>query len=75
MNFDINGLLKQALSGGAGLNNLLSQLDGMGGKFQQAAMMIKGKNAQQLQTFAQNLAQEYNVDLNQLLGAFGVRPQ
>ncbi len=64
--------LAQSLDGGTGFMDALRQVASMGQRQAQIVGMIQGKSAQELQTFAQNLAKEYNVDLNSLLQQMGV---
>lgn len=71
-NFNPAGFLIQALNGGQNLGNVLKQIESKGIQYAQAVSMIRGKNAQQLQTYAQNLAKEYNVNIDDLLKQLGV---
>lgn len=71
--FDPAGFLLRALNGGQGLGDALKQIESQGVQYSQAVKMIRGKNAQELQTYAQNLAKEYGVDLSTLLNQFGVK--
>ena len=64
--FNPVAFLQQALMGGKGLPDALQQIAAQGGQYAQVVNMIKGKNAQELQTYAQNLAKEYGVNLDEL---------
>ena len=70
--FNPVAFLQQALMGGKGLPDALQQIASQGGQYAQVINMIKGKNAQELQTYAQNLAKEYGVNLDELLRGIGV---
>ena len=64
--------LQQALMGGKGLPDALQQIASQGGQYAQVVNMIKGKNAQELQNYAQNLAKEYGVNLDGLMRGIGL---
>ncbi len=64
--------LAQSLDNGTGFMDAMRQIASMGQKQAQVIGMIQGKSAQELQTFAQNLAKEYGVDLNAILQQMGV---
>lgn len=51
-------LVMQALGAGQPLNNILGNLAGQGAQYAKAVELIKGKDAHQLQTMAQNMAKE-----------------
>ena len=70
--FNPVAFLQQALMGGKGLPDALQQIADQGGKYAQVVNMIKGKNAQELQTYAQNLAKEYGINLDELLRGIGI---
>ena len=70
--FNPVAFLQQALMGGKGLPDALQQIAAQGGRYAQVVNMIKGKNAQELQTYAQNLAKEYGVNLDELLRGIGL---
>ena len=70
--FDPVAFLQQALMGGRGLPDALKQIAAQGGQYAQVVNMIQGKNAQELQAYAQNLAKEYGVNLDELLRGIGV---
>lgn len=65
-------LVKQALGAGQPLNNILSNLAGQGAQYAKAVELIKGKDAHQLQTVAQNMAKERSIDLGDLMRALGI---
>lgn len=60
-------LVMQALGAGQPLNNILGNLAGQGAQYAKAVELIKGKDAQQLQTMAQNMAKERGIDLGDLM--------
>lgn len=66
--------LLQALMGGKGLPDSLQQIAGQGGQYAQVVNAIQGKNAQELQTYAQNLAKEYGINLGELMRGLGFNP-
>ncbi|MGM9682556.1 MAG: hypothetical protein ACI3XQ_03060 [Eubacteriales bacterium] len=72
--FNPVAFLQQALFGGKGLPEALQQIAAQGGQYAQAVNMIKGKNAQELQAYAQNLAKEYGVNLDELMRQMGITP-
>lgn len=65
-------LVKQALGAGQPLNNILSNLAGQGAQYAKAVELIKGKDAHQLQTMAQNMARERGINLGDLMRSLGV---
>ena len=70
--FNPVSFLQQALMGGKGLPDALQQIAAQGGQYAQVVNMIKGKNAQELQNYAQNLAKEYGINLDELLRGIGI---
>ena len=70
--FNPVAFLQQALMGGKGLPDALQQIASQGGQYAQVVNMIKGKNAQELQAYAQNLAKEYGINLDELLRGIGL---
>ena len=66
-------LVMQALGAGQSLNNILSNLAGQGAQYAKAVELIKGKDARQLQTMAQNMAKERGIDLGDLMRSLGIR--
>ena len=52
---------------------MIQQMFGNHPQFGQVMQIIKGKNPQQLEQYARNLAKNQNVDLNQLASQFGLR--
>jgi hypothetical protein len=67
-------MLLSALGSGQSLDNVLSSLSSQGQEYARAVNLIRGKNAQQLQTIAQNMARERGIDLNAMLSSFGITP-
>ena len=61
-------LVMQALGAGQPLNNILSNLAGQGTQYAKAVELIKGKDAHQLQTMAQNRG----IDLGDLMRSLGI---
>ena len=70
--FNPVAFLQQALMVGKGLPDALQQIAAQGGQYAQVVNMIKDKNAQELQTYAQNLAKEYGINLDELLRGIGL---
>ena len=64
--------IMQALNGGQPLNNILSNLAGQGQQYAKAVELIKGKDAHQLQTMAQNMAKERGINLDELMRSLGI---
>ena len=65
-------LVMQALGAGQPLNNILGNLAGQGAQYAKAVELIKGKDAHQLQTMAQNMAKECGIDLGDLMRSLGI---
>lgn len=65
-------LIIQALNGGQPLNNILSNLAGQGQQYAKAVELIKGKDAHQLQTMAQNMAKERGINIDELMRSLGI---
>lgn len=70
--FNPVAFLQQALMGGRGLPDALQQIAAQGGQYAQVVNMIKGKDAWELQTYAQNLAKEYGVNIDELMRGIGL---
>lgn len=51
---------------------MMQQMFGMNPQFKQVMQLIQGKNPQQLEQYARNLAKNQGVDLNQLANQFGL---
>ena len=57
---------------GQPLDNILVGLAGQGQQYAKAVDLIKGKDAHQLQTMAQNMARERGIDINELMRSLGI---
>lgn len=66
-------LVMQALGMGQPLDAILGTISQKGGKYAKAVEMIRGKNAEQLQTMAQNMARERGIDINEIIDSLGLR--
>lgn len=51
---------------------MLQQMAGQNPQVRQAMQMMRGKSSAELQQMARNMANERNIDLNQLLQQFGM---
>ncbi len=65
-------LLVQAMNSGKDPMSLMQMMSGQNPQIAQAFQMMQGKNPQQLQTMAQNMAQERGIDLNQMIRQLGI---
>ena len=52
---------------------LVQSLAGNNPQIQQILNNLQGKNPQELEQYARNVAQSKGIDLNQFLGQFGIR--
>ncbi len=52
---------------------MIQQMFGNHPQYGQIMQNIRGKNPQQLEQYARNLAKNQNIDLNQLANQFGLR--
>ncbi len=66
------GMILQALNMGQPLDNILGSLAGQGQQYAKAVELIKGKDAHQLQTMAQNMARERGIDINDIMRSLGI---
>ncbi len=51
---------------------MIQQIFGSNPQYKQIMQVIQGKNPQQLEQYARNLAKNQGIDLNQLAGQFGL---
>ena len=65
-------LLVQAMNSEKDPMSLMQMMSGQNPQIAQAFQMMQGKNPQQLQTMAQNMAQERGIDLNQMIRQLGI---
>lgn len=68
-------MLMQAAQAGGNPVVMLQQMAMQDPQIAQAYRLINGKNAQQLQTMAQNIARERGIDLNQVVQSLGINPR
>lgn len=52
---------------------MIQQMFGNNPQYRQVMQAIQGKNPQQLEQYARNLAKNQGIDLNQLAGQFGLK--
>lgn len=64
--------LVQALNSGGNPMAMLQQMADGNPQIAQAVQLMRGKNPQQLQTMAQNMARERGIDINQLIRQLGI---
>ena len=65
--------LVQIVNSGGNPMGILGQAAQQSPQFAQAFGMIQGKNAQQLQAMAHNMAKERGIDINQLMSQLGLQ--
>jgi len=65
-------MLVQAMNSGRNPMQMMQQMAGQDPRIAQAMQMMQGKNAQQLQSMAQNMARERGIDLNQMIRDLGM---
>lgn len=68
-------MLMQVAQTGGNPMAMLQQMAMQNPQMAQAYRLINGKNAQQLQTMAQNMAKERGIDLNQVVQSLGINPR
>lgn len=64
--------LVQAMQRGGNPTVVMQQMAYQSPQVAQAVQMMQGKTPQQLQTMAQNMAQERGIDLNQMIRQLGI---
>lgn len=64
--------LVQAMQRGGNPMVMMQQMAYQSPQVAQAVQMMRGKTPQQLQTMAQNMAQERGIDLNQMIRQLGI---
>lgn len=64
--------LVQVLNSGGNPMAMLQQMAGGNPQIAQVAQMLRGKNSQQLQQMAQNMARERGVDINEMIRQLGI---
>lgn len=67
------GLVMQALGMGQPLDAIMKTISQKGGKYAKAAEIIQGKNAEQLQTIAQNMAKENGINIDDIISSLGLK--
>lgn len=65
-------MLVQAMNNGGNPMALMQQMAGQNPQIAQAMQMIQGKNSQQLEQIARNMAKEKGVDINQMIRDLGI---
>ena len=65
-------MLVQAMNGGGNPMALIQQMAGQNPQIAQAYQLMQGKNPQQLQMMAQNMARERGIDINQMIRQLGI---
>lgn len=65
-------MLVQAMNGGGNPMALLQMMAGNNPQIAQAFQMMQGKSPQQLQSMAQNMANERGIDLNEMIRQLGI---
>lgn len=73
MGFNPVATILNAAAGGGNPMDIALKLLGPSPQMQQAAQLINGKNAQQLQTTAINMAQQRGIDINALARNLGIK--
>lgn len=64
--------LMNVMRSGGNPGAMLQQMAGQNPQVRQAMQMMRGKSSAELQQMAKNMANERNIDLNQLLQQFGM---
>lgn len=64
--------LMNVMRAGGNPGAMLQQMAGQNPQVRQAMQMMRGKSSAELQQMAKNMANERNIDLNQLLQQFGM---
>lgn len=64
--------LMNVMRAGGNPGAMLQQMAGQNPQVRQAMQMMRGKSPAELQQMAKNMANERNIDLNQLLQQFGM---
>lgn len=65
-------MLVQAMNNGGNPMALMQQMAGQNPQIARAMQMIQGKNSQQLEQIARNMAKEQGVDINQMIRDLGI---
>ena len=65
-------MILQALSNGRSLDSVLDAIGKQTPEMERACSIIRGKNAQQLQEIAENMARERGIDIRELAKNLGI---
>lgn len=65
-------MLVNVMRNGGNPMQAMGQMAGQDHRIAQAMQMMQGKNSQQLQSMAQNMARERGIDLNQMIRDLGI---
>lgn len=65
-------MILQAIAGGRPLDNILDAIGKQSPEMDKAVSIIRGKNAEQLQGIAENMARERGIDIRTLVKNLGI---
>lgn len=65
-------MILQAIAGGRPLDNILDAIGKQSPEMDKAVSIIRGKNAEQLQGIAENMARERGIDIRALVKNLGI---
>lgn len=65
-------MILQAIAGGRPLDNILDAIGKQSPEMDKAVTIIRGKNAEQLQGIAENMARERGIDIQTLVKNLGI---
>lgn len=65
-------MLVQAMNSGQNPMALMQQMARQNPQIAQAVQLMQGKNPQQLQMMAQNMAKERGIDINEMIRQLGI---